>query len=191
MSLFRNGCSVRAVPKATTTVPIVMTDFGDKLAAGDTVRAIEVTASTAYVSSILAAAGPSLVGARPRAETVPRLQSSRASIWAREQFRTKLWFRSMARARGYDSRFHMTCFAPSRSYRDQCPRSRNRQRPLASPGRTSLKQQESSPGSFRLSYAPGCSASQLHQRTLSLRTLSQGQPRVTSGVAAGRGSCRR
>ncbi len=36
MSLFRNGCSVRAVPKATTTVPIVMTDFGDKLAAGDT-----------------------------------------------------------------------------------------------------------------------------------------------------------
>ena len=36
MSLFRNVGSVRAVPKATTTVPIVMTDFGDKLAAGDT-----------------------------------------------------------------------------------------------------------------------------------------------------------
>jgi hypothetical protein len=36
MSLFRNVGSVSAVPKATTTVPIAMTDFGDNLAAGDT-----------------------------------------------------------------------------------------------------------------------------------------------------------
>ena len=146
-------------------------------------QASEVTASTAYVSSILAAAGPSRVGARPRAETVPRLQSSRAGIWAREQFRTKLWFRSMARARGYDSRFHMTCFAPSRSYRDQCARSRNRQRPLASPGRTSLKQQESSPGSFRLTLCSRLFCFSIASKDIVLKNIV---PRTAPALRPGR-----
>jgi hypothetical protein len=36
MSLFSKVSSIRAVPKATTTVPIVMADSRDNPAAGDT-----------------------------------------------------------------------------------------------------------------------------------------------------------
>src|SRR5215212_1294704 len=48
--------------------------------------------------------------------------------------------------------------------------------PACFPRAHSLKQQERSPESFLLIYAPTSAASQLHQRTLSLRTSSQGQP---------------
>jgi len=86
----------------------------------------EHTASGAY-SSIHAAVHPLSIGRRSQAEVVLRLQPNPAGIRARQPSRTTMpGLGSAAPVRGYDSDgSHRTCFASSRSDRDERPRSRN------------------------------------------------------------------